>query len=122
MDNEGLTDRISYTRKNIFSKKTSNRSFSKSKILRCNLTCVRIIFLIYANEFIIRCRNRLMIEVILRLLKYWTSEHAKRSKTTGTGRMRFLKVVRRRFRNGFREVTQAKPRKSVQTKHNPYEY
>ncbi|KAH8289544.1 hypothetical protein KR054_007120 [Drosophila jambulina] len=42
------------------------------------------------------------------------SVKAKRRKTTGTGRMRHLKVVRRRFRNGFREGTQAKPKKAVQ--------
>ncbi|XP_037938132.1 probable 60S ribosomal protein L37-A [Teleopsis dalmanni] len=44
------------------------------------------------------------------------SVKSKRRKTTGTGRMRHLKIVRRRFRNGFREGTQAKPKKSVQTK------
>jgi hypothetical protein len=37
---------------------------------------------------------------------------AKRRKTTGTGRCRYLKVVRRKFRNGFREGTSAKPRKT----------
>ncbi|OZJ01864.1 putative 60S ribosomal protein L37-A [Bifiguratus adelaidae] len=31
-----------------------------------------------------------------------------RRKTTGTGRMRYLKIVSRRFKNGFREGTQAK--------------
>lgn len=36
------------------------------------------------------------------------SEKAKRRKTTGTGRCRYLKIVRRRFRNGFREGGQAK--------------
>jgi large subunit ribosomal protein L37e len=30
------------------------------------------------------------------------SEKAKRRKTTGTGRMRYLSTVSRRFRNGFR--------------------
>lgn len=45
------------------------------------------------------------------LLDNW-SVKAKRRKTTGTGRCRYLKVVRRRFRNGFREGTQAKPRKA----------
>lgn len=30
------------------------------------------------------------------------SEKAKRRKTTGTGRMRYLKTVARRFKNGFR--------------------
>ncbi|KAK9687526.1 60S ribosomal protein L37B [Basidiobolus ranarum] len=34
-------------------------------------------------------------------------EKAKRRKTTGTGRMRHLKGVSRRFKNGFREGTQA---------------
>ncbi|KAK9695367.1 60S ribosomal protein L37B [Basidiobolus ranarum] len=35
-------------------------------------------------------------------------EKAKRRSTTGTGRMRYLKGVSRRFKNGFREGTQAK--------------
>ncbi|KAA8909339.1 ribosomal protein L37e-domain-containing protein [Sphaerosporella brunnea] len=33
--------------------------------------------------------------------KYNWSEKAKRRKTTGTGRMRYLKTVSRRFSNGF---------------------
>jgi large subunit ribosomal protein L37e len=33
---------------------------------------------------------------------------AKGRRTEGTGRMRFLKHVTRRFKNGFREGTQAK--------------
>lgn len=41
------------------------------------------------------------------------SVKAKRRKTTGTGRMRYLKTVRRKFRNGFREGTVAKPRKAA---------
>merc|ERR1712170_263476 len=36
-----------------------------------------------------------------------------RRKTTGTGRMRHLKVVFRKFKNGFREGTKPKPRKST---------
>lgn len=32
------------------------------------------------------------------------SEKAQRRKTTGTGRMRHLKIVHRRFRNGFKEI------------------
>mmetsp|Transcript_102188 Transcript_102188/g.288669 ORF Transcript_102188/g.288669 Transcript_102188/m.288669 type:complete len:91 (-) Transcript_102188:12-284(-) len=39
---------------------------------------------------------------------YGWSEKAKRRKTTGTGRMRYLKTVTRRFKNGFREGTTAK--------------
>lgn len=34
------------------------------------------------------------------------SEKAKRRRTTGTGRMRYLKTVHRRFLNGFQEGTQ----------------
>merc|ERR1711893_116098 len=47
-----------------------------------------------------------------RLRSYNWSEKAKRRKTTGTGRMKHLKKVNRRFRNGFREGTKPKPRKS----------
>ncbi|PKS12066.1 hypothetical protein jhhlp_001362 [Lomentospora prolificans] len=39
--------------------------------------------------------------------KYNWSEKAKRRKTTGTGRMRYLKNVTRRFRNGFQTGTPA---------------
>lgn len=49
------------------------------------------------------------------LVDNW-SVKGKRRKTTGTGRMRFLKIVRRRFRNGFREGSTAKPRKTVTNK------
>lgn len=44
------------------------------------------------------------------------SVKAKRRRVTGTGRMRYLKLVHRRFRNGFREGTQAKIRTPKQTK------
>ncbi|CAF1940527.1 unnamed protein product [Rotaria magnacalcarata] len=43
--------------------------------------------------------------------KFQWSEKARRRRTTGTGRMKHLKVVFRRFRNGFREGTLAKSRK-----------
>ncbi|TQD77696.1 hypothetical protein C1H46_036757 [Malus baccata] len=39
------------------------------------------------------------------------SEKAIRRKTTGTGRMRYLRNVPRRFKSGFREGTEAAPRK-----------
>lgn len=42
---------------------------------------------------------------------HW-SVKAKRRKTTGTGRMRHLKIVRRRFRNGFKEGRPT-PKKAV---------
>ncbi|XP_077981103.1 large ribosomal subunit protein eL37A-like [Glandiceps talaboti] len=46
-----------------------------------------------------------------RIRHYNWSKKAMRRKTTGTGRMRHLKVVQRRFRNGFREGTTPTPRK-----------
>ena len=36
-----------------------------------------------------------------------------RKKPEGTGRMRFLKTIPRRFKNGFRDGTLAKPRVRV---------
>ncbi|XP_076929744.1 large ribosomal subunit protein eL37x-like [Bidens hawaiensis] len=45
-----------------------------------------------------------------RLRKYNWSVKAIRRKTTGTGRMRYLRNVPRRFKSGFREGTQATPR------------
>jgi len=41
---------------------------------------------------------------------YQWSEKSRRRRTTGTGRLRHLKVVNRKFHNGFREGTQPKPR------------
>lgn len=40
---------------------------------------------------------------------YNWSVKSQRRKTTGTGRMRHLKTMARRFKNGFREGTVAKP-------------
>ena len=37
----------------------------------------------------------------------WSNKSTRR-RTTGTGRTRFLKTMSRRFKNGFREGTQAK--------------
>ncbi|KAH9620856.1 hypothetical protein KSS87_017851 [Heliosperma pusillum] len=48
-----------------------------------------------------------------RTRKYNWSVKAIRRKTTGTGRMRYLRNVPRRFKTGFREGTQAAPRKQV---------
>uniref|UniRef100_A0A0G4F0D1 Ribosomal protein L37 n=1 Tax=Chromera velia CCMP2878 TaxID=1169474 RepID=A0A0G4F0D1_9ALVE len=42
------------------------------------------------------------------------SEKAKRRNTTGTGRMRYLKDMPRKFKNGFREGTTPKPRTKAQ--------
>ncbi|KAK1550595.1 hypothetical protein Q3G72_021723 [Acer saccharum] len=46
-----------------------------------------------------------------RLRKYNWSVKALRRKTTGTGRMRYLRNVPRRFKSNFREGTEAAPRK-----------
>ncbi|KAI9007699.1 hypothetical protein DFJ74DRAFT_711948 [Hyaloraphidium curvatum] len=45
-----------------------------------------------------------------KIRKYNWSVKGKRRKTTGTGRTRHLKDMPRRFKNGFREGTAAKPR------------
>ncbi|XP_035169804.1 60S ribosomal protein L37-like isoform X1 [Oxyura jamaicensis] len=45
--------------------------------------------------------------------KYNWSAKAKRRNTTGTGRMRHLKKVYRRFRNGFHEGTTPKPKRAA---------
>ncbi|XP_041031611.1 60S ribosomal protein L37-like [Carcharodon carcharias] len=50
--------------------------------------------------------------------KYNWSAEAKRRNTTGTGRMRHLKVVYHRFRNGFRKGTIWKPRCSTMASSN----
>ncbi|XP_028404559.1 probable 60S ribosomal protein L37-A [Dendronephthya gigantea] len=47
-----------------------------------------------------------------RMRKYNWSVKAQRRRTTGTGRMKHLKIVQRRFKNGFREGVQAKSKKS----------
>ncbi|RWW72319.1 hypothetical protein BHE74_00019904 [Ensete ventricosum] len=48
-----------------------------------------------------------------RIRKYNWSVKAIRRKTTGTGRMRYLRHVPRRFKSNFREGTQAAPRKQA---------
>lgn len=53
--------------------------------------------------FVIEMESRLLIyEISIRLLDEW-SEKAKRRRTTGTGRMSYLKTIPRKFKNGFRE-------------------
>ncbi|KAK4604183.1 hypothetical protein RGQ29_012617 [Quercus rubra] len=46
-----------------------------------------------------------------RIRRYNWSEKAIRRKTTGTGRMRYLRYVAVRFKYNFRQGTQADPRK-----------
>jgi large subunit ribosomal protein L37e len=43
-----------------------------------------------------------------KMRKYNWSEKAKRRRTTGTGKMSYLKTLPRKIKNGFREGTQAK--------------
>ncbi|KAM0886840.1 hypothetical protein ACQ4PT_029453 [Festuca glaucescens] len=48
-----------------------------------------------------------------RIRKYNWSVKAIRRKTTGTGRMRYMRHVPRRFKSNFREGTEAAPRKTA---------
>ncbi|KAJ1651586.1 60S ribosomal protein L37B [Dispira simplex] len=50
-----------------------------------------------------------------KIRSYNWSEKAKRRKTTGTGRMRYLKNVPRRAKNGFREGIKAASKKAAAT-------
>ncbi|XP_003388374.1 PREDICTED: probable 60S ribosomal protein L37-A [Amphimedon queenslandica] len=43
------------------------------------------------------------------------SEKAKRRNTTGTGRMRYLKIVHRRFLNGFKEGSQPLSKQKIKS-------
>uniref|UniRef100_T1ITA8 Ribosomal protein L37 n=1 Tax=Strigamia maritima TaxID=126957 RepID=T1ITA8_STRMM len=54
-----------------------------------------------------------------KLRHYNWSEKAQRRKTTGTGRIRYLKTIYRKFRNGFREGTKPRPRKRGQAAAGP---
>merc|ERR1712028_247963 len=49
-----------------------------------------------------------------RIRKYNWSVKAIRRKTTGSGRMRYMKDLPRRFSNGFREGTQAESKKRTE--------
>ncbi|TDH66160.1 uncharacterized protein CCR75_002744 [Bremia lactucae] len=48
-----------------------------------------------------------------KMRKYNWSQKALRRRTTGTGRMRHLKTVQRRFKNGFREGSSAVSKKAA---------
>ncbi|CAL5227704.1 g10713 [Coccomyxa viridis] len=48
-----------------------------------------------------------------RIRKFNWSQKAVRRKTTGTGRMRYMKDLPRRFKNGFREGVQAPAKSSA---------
>ena len=48
-----------------------------------------------------------------KMRKYNWSQKALRRRTTGTGRMQYLKTVNRRFKNGFREGSQAVSKKAA---------
>ena len=61
-----------------------------------------------AKELLLRIKN-----ILRKGRTYNWSVKAIRRKTTGTGRMRYLRHVPRRFKTGFREGTEAAPRKKV---------
>ena len=79
------------------------------------LTKFGLLFPVVCFVFVSGCRSsleklqtwRYLLFSTLFLLVNW-SVKANRRKTTGTGRMRHLKKVYRRFRNGFQEGKQAK--------------
>jgi large subunit ribosomal protein L37e len=48
--------------------------------------------------------------------RYEWGKKAKRRRTTGTGRMRYMKTMSRRFKNGFREGSKAVSKKAVSAK------
>lgn len=81
---------------------TGKRSFhiQKSTCANCG----------YPAAKVRKCTTRLYLLLdkkniqILTLTDNW-SEKAKRRKTTGTGRMRYLKTVDRKFQNGFQTGT-----------------
>jgi hypothetical protein len=54
-------------------------------------------------------------DVTTLLTKDEWSDKGKRRKTTGTGRCRYIKDLPRRFKNGFREGTVAKPKTAAAT-------
>ncbi|ONL98682.1 Ribosomal protein L37 [Zea mays] len=59
-------------------------------------------FSVYPLQFVISCS-----------VAYNWSVKAIRRKTTGTGRMRYMRHVPRRFKSNFREGTEAAPKKSA---------
>ncbi|KAI7987520.1 60S ribosomal protein L37-3 [Camellia lanceoleosa] len=63
----------------------------------------------------VRCGRRSFHLQKSRCSAYNWSVKAIRRKTTGTGRMRYLRNVPRRFKSGFREGTEAAPRKKGTT-------
>ncbi len=63
----------------------------------------------YFSSFLLLTNNICLFSRLF-LSDNW-SEKAKRRRTTGTGRCRYLKTVARRAKNGFREGSQAPARK-----------
>ncbi|VVA91417.1 unnamed protein product [Arabis nemorensis] len=63
-----------------------------------------------SHTLCVRCGRRSLHIQKSRCSSYNWSVKAIRRKTTGTGRMRYLRNVPRRFKTGFREGTQATPR------------
>eukprot|EP01018_Ginkgo_biloba_P005472 Gb_29003 [translate_table: standard] len=72
-------------------------------------------FLVFLDAVVILVLSDVEFSMILCLQSsvYNWSAKAIRRKTTGTGRMRYLRHMPRRFKNNFREGTQATPRKKV---------
>ena len=69
-------------------------------VIEAQHTCANSLYCLVIINF------QIIMSVCFHLLDNW-GEKAKRRHTTGTGRMRHLKKVHRRFKNQFREGTQA---------------
>lgn len=54
-----------------------------------------------------------MLTAVFPLLTVNWSQKALRRRTTGTGRMRYLKTIPRKFKNGFREGSSAVSKKAA---------
>ncbi|CAO3623563.1 unnamed protein product [Mucor hiemalis] len=88
-----------HTKTHTLCRRCGNRSFHKQKktCAQCGYPAAKIKILHSGKQLLI----------LFFIIVNW-SEKGQRRKTTGTGRMAHLKDVQRRFKNGFREGTQAK--------------
>uniref|UniRef100_A0A0D3D2M6 Ribosomal protein L37 n=1 Tax=Brassica oleracea var. oleracea TaxID=109376 RepID=A0A0D3D2M6_BRAOL len=104
--------RIRWTTSTAWSKQTyytpdgpqGTESFGKRRN-KSHTLCVRDVAVAASTS-----RRAVAPPVLTRKRTYNWSVKTIRRKTTGTGRMRFLRNVPRRFKTSFREGTEAKPR------------
>ncbi|KAJ2956166.1 hypothetical protein NQZ79_g7953 [Umbelopsis isabellina] len=97
-----------HTKSHTLCRRCGNRAFHNQKktCASCGYPAAKIRSCEYKLEFTCLTVFERPCQLTLCLVNW--SVKAKRRKTTGTGRMRHLKDVSRRFKNGFREGSQAK--------------